>query len=184
MAQWIIPLGEESWRFSKWYNTCVLLVKEGWKINFNWEATFKDYWDFDWLFWSTSNIWLSIGNYVEPSDAASEAFRLETCWGCLVRWNSFTNSLWTVAKDWCWPPRDPPKKDNPWKLPLSESWFSSHLKVAKHKSYTILKIASSPLHEELFTEQNKWYLCFISELLKSPYWSEHPVSYIFNIFYF
>ena len=46
-----------------------------------------------------------------------------------------------------------PEHNNPGKLPVCEVRLVRHLKLAIHKCYTIPKIASSPLHDELLTEQ-------------------------------
>ena len=69
--------------------------------------------------------------------------------------------------------------DNPWKLPVCEWRLVRHLKLAIHKCYTILKIASSPLHDELLTDRNSWYPSFISGILKCFIWLRHPVSVSF-----
>ena len=68
--------------------------------------------------------------------------------------------------------------DNPWKLPVCEWRLVRHLKLAIHKYYTILKIASSPLHDELLTDGNSRYPSFISGILKCFIWLRHPVSYL------
>ena len=68
-----------------------------------------------------------------------------------------------------------PEHDNPWKLPVGKWWLVRHLKLAIHKCYAILKIASSPLHNELLTEQYSWYPGFISDILKCLIWHKHPV---------
>ena len=69
-----------------------------------------------------------------------------------------------------------PEYGNPWKLPLSKWCLVRHLKLAIHKCYTILKIASSPLHDELLTDRNSWYPSFISGILKCFIWLRHPVQ--------